>query len=208
MIRFVRAALIALAFAVAAPAVASAQAGRVAYIDSRVILSQAPGRAEAETALQKELAGFDAQVKRMGDSLNTMIANYTKAEVTLSPTAKETRQKAIRDREASYQQRADALREQAQQKQAELLGPIMERVNKAIADERTAGGYAFIFDVGAQGNAIVAADTTLNVTDRVLTRLRSTASTTPTSNPGQGAPPVGAPVSAPAGISKPKPPTR
>ncbi len=207
MNRFVRAALMTLAFTLAAP-VASAQAGRLAYIDSRAILAQAPGRAEAETALQKELAGFDAQVKRMGDSLNTMIANYTKAEVTLSPTAKETRQKAIRDREAAYQQRADALREQAQQRQAALLGPIMERVNKAIADERAAGSYAFIFDVGAQGNAIVAADTTLNVTDRILTRLRSTASATPSSVPLQSAAPTGAPVSAPAGISKPKPPTR
>lgn len=201
---FVRASLVALVAAVAVPAAASAQ-GRIAYIDSRILLSQAPGRAEAETALQKELAGFDAQVKRMGDSLNTMIASYTKAEVTLSPTAKETRQKAIRDREASYQQRADALREQAQQRQSELLGPIMERVNKAIADERAAGGFAFIFDVGSQGNAIVAADTTLNVTERVLTRLRATAST----NPGSTQPtPTGAPVSAPAGISKPKPPTR
>ena len=205
---FVRASLVALAVLAAAPAAASAQA-RIAYIDSRVLLSQAPGRAEAETALQKELSGFDAQVKRMGDSLNTLIANYTRQEVTLSPAAKETRQKAIRDREASYQQRADALREQAQQRQAELLGPIMERVNRAIADERAAGGYAFIFDVGSQGNSIVAADTALNLTDRVLTRLRSTASATPSSaTPAQQTPPAGAPVSAPAGISKPKPPTR
>ena len=204
----VRALFAALLVGAALPVAMSAQ-GRIAYIDSRVLLSQAPGRAEAETALQKELAGFDAQVKRMGDSLNTMIASYTKQEVTLSPTAKDTRQKAIREREASYQQRADALREQAQQRQSELLGPIMERVNKAIADERAAGGYAFIFDVGSQGNAIVAADTALNVTDRVLARLRATASTTPaTPPPGQPTSPAGAPVSAPAGISKPKPPTR
>ena len=40
-----------------------------------------------------------------------MMAAYTKAELTLSPATKETRQKAIRDKEAAYQDRVQGVLE-------------------------------------------------------------------------------------------------
>ena len=42
-----------------------------------------------------------------------------------------------------------------------------------IAAVRTEGQYAFIFDVAAQGQSIVAADSTLDITQTVITRLRA-----------------------------------
>ena len=90
MKNFVRAGVIALAAVAVAPAAARAQQGplKFAYIDSRAILAQAPGRAEAEAQFQKEMQTYQAQVQKMGDSLNTMMAAYTKSELTLSPAAK------------------------------------------------------------------------------------------------------------------------
>lgn len=190
-----------LALALAAPLGAQG-VPKFAYIDSRAILQAAPGRAEAEAQFQKEMQTYQTQVQRMGDSLNTLVAAYTKAEVTLSPTAKETRQKAIRERETAYQDRVRGLEQRAQKRQAELIGPIMERINQAITDVRQQEGYAFIFDVGAQGGVVVAADTTLNVTNKVLARLRTVAAA-----PAAPAP-SGASMSAPAGITKPKTPQR
>ena len=198
---FVRAGLTTLALALVATPIAAQSAPKLAYIDSRAILAQAPGRAEAEAQFQKEMQTYQTQVQRMGDSLNTLVAAYTKAEVTLSPAAKETRQKAIRDREAAYQERTQQMQQQAQQRQGELLGPIMEQINKAITDVRNADGYAFIFDVGAQGGVVVAADTTLNVTDKVIARLKVVAAAPPKA-------PTGPTMGAPAGITKPKTPER
>ena len=198
---FVRAGLATLALALVAAPIAAQSAPKLAYIDSRAILAQAPGRAEAEAQFQKEMQTYQTQVQRMGDSLNTLVAAYTKAEVTLSPAAKETRQKAIRDREAAYQERTQQMQQQAQQRQGELLGPIMEQINKAITDVRNADGYAFIFDVGAQGGVVVAADTTLNVPDKVIARLKLVAAAPPKA-------PAGPTMGAPAGITKPKTPDR
>ena len=202
MTSFVRAGVIALAACVAVPAAARAQGpAKFAYIDSRAILAQAPGRAEAEAQFQKEMQTYQGQVKLMGDSLNTMMAAYTKSELTLSPTAKEARQKTIRDKEAAYQERVQGLQEQAQQRQGELMGPIMQLINTAISDVRAQDGYAFVFDVGAQGGVVVAADTTLNITDKVIARLR-----TISARPASSVPvPNGAPMTTPAGITKPKP---
>ena len=206
---FVRAGLAALALTIA-PVALQAQAGlKIGYIDSRAILQQAPGRAEAEAAFQKEMQAYQTQVQRMGDSLQTLIAAYDKQELTLSPTAKATKQQQIRDRQAAYQERVQGLQDQAQQRQSELMGPIMERINQVISELRAQEGYSFIFDVGAQGGVVVAADTTLNLTDKVIARLKSVAvrptgagTSTPTTTP---APATGAPASQPAGINKPKP---
>lgn len=207
MKNFVRAGVIALAVVAVAPAAARAQQGplKFAYIDSRAILAQAPGRAEAEAQFQKEMQTYQAQVQKMGDSLNTMMAAYTKSELTLSPAAKEARQKTIRDKEAAYQERVQGLQEQAQQRQGELMGPIMQLINTAISDVRAQDGYSFIFDVGAQGGVVVAADTTLNVTEKVLARLRTISARPASSVP---VPTTGAPMTTPAGIAKPKPPER
>ena len=205
---FVRAGLAALALA-AAPVLAQAQgAVKIGYIDSRVILQQAPGRADAEAAFQKEMETYQGQVKRMGDSLNVLISNYDKQELTLSPTAKATRQQQIRDRQQAYQERVQSLQDQAQQRQSELMGPIMERINQVINELRAQEGYSLIFDVGAGNGVVVAADTTLNLTDKVIARLKSVAvrpaGTGATTTPSP-APATGAPSSQPAGITKPKP---
>lgn len=204
MSKFVRAGVVALAVFAVAPVAVQAQQGplKFAYIDSRALLAQAPGRAEAEAQFQKEMQSYQQQVQKMGDSLNTMMAAYTKAELTLSPAAKEARQKTIRDKEAAYQERVQGLQEQAQQRQGELMGPIMQLINTAISDVRAQDGYSFIFDVGAQGGVVVAADTTLNITEKVLARLKTISVRPASSVP---VPNSGAPMTTPAGIAKPKP---
>ena len=206
---FVRAGLAALALGIAPVALHAQAAGlKIGYIDSRVILQQAPGRAEAETAFQKEMQTYQTQVQRMGDSLNTLIASYDKQELTLSPSAKATKQQQIRDRQAAYQERVQGLQEQAQQRQSELMGPIMERINQVINELRAQEGYSFILDVGATGGVVVAADTTLNLTDKVIARLKAVAVRPTGAGPSTTPAPTGAPVTQPAGIPKPKPPAQ
>src|SRR5688572_12995852 len=87
---------------------------KVAFVDSRVIMDRAPSRREAEAMFQRETAPFEAQVKTMSDSLNAMIAAYQKKEPALSPADKEKEQKAIRDKQAEFQERTQKLQQQAQ----------------------------------------------------------------------------------------------
>jgi len=205
----VRAALAASVVALAAaPAGAQSAAPKFGYIDSRVIMEQAPGRAEAAAQYDKDVTGYRQQVQRMGDSLQALIAAYEKDEVSLSPAAKETRTKAIRDREAQYNERTQKLNEEAQRRQEELLRPITERVKKAIDEIRAEDGYAMIFDVGSGATVVVAADRNLDVTEKVLARVKTLAAAPGAAKPTAQAP-AGAPLSSPAGVTRPKnPPQR
>ena len=203
----VAAAALVLVAAPSAPLAAQAAAPgfKVGYINSAQILQSAPGRAEADAQIEKELAGFRAQVKRMGDSLNTMVADFRKAEATLSPAAKETRMRSIQQKEEEYQQRTEQLQQQAQQRQLELIRPITDQVQRVIADMRREEGYSLIFDVGNGAGVVVAADTTLDITPRVLTRLQSVARSAPAGGSTSRPAPAGA-ATQPAGVQRPKPP--
>ena len=178
---------------------------KVGYINSQQILQSAPGRVEADAQIDKELSGFRAQVKRMGDSLNAMVAEFRKAEATLSPTAKETRMRSIQQKEEEYQQRTEQLQQQAQQRQMELIKPITDQVQQVLQAIRQEEGYALIFDVGNGAGVVVAADTTLDLTQRVLTRLQTVAKAAPAGT-GTRPAPAGAAASQPAGVQRPKPP--
>lgn len=181
---------------------AAAPAGyKLAYINSQRILEQAPGRADAEAQFQREMGSYQEQIRRMSDSLKTLVDDYNKQEVILSPAARETKQREIRTREESYQQRIQQLQQQAQQREQELVRPIMQQITQVINTIRVEEGYAFVFDVAAQGGTVVAADTTLDITPRVVARLRSTAATAkPAAKPGAPSPPQ------PAGVSRPRNP--
>ena len=171
---------------------------KIAYVNSQKILAEVPGRSDAEAQMQKEMEGYRAEVQKMSDSLNDLVSAYNKAEPTLSATAKATRQKDIQTKESAYQQRVQQLEQQAQQRQAELMRPIMQNINKVIEQIRSEDGYAMVFDAGNQSGVVVAADSSLDITAKVIQRLKAAGpiSTTPQK------PPTG-PASKPLGAARP-----
>lgn len=199
-----RATKLALVITAAAAAPAMAQgAPKIAYVDSKVILSRAPGRQQAEDTFNKEMEASRQQVKKMGDSLQTMIADYQKVQATLAANVRDQREAAIRKKQEDYQNRAGQLDEQMQQRQMELVKPIMDQIRKVLDEIRQEDGYAFILDAGSDAGVIVAADRNLDITEKVISRLKPV-SATPTAATKPDSSKVG-PRTAPAGVTRPKP---
>ena len=200
---FLRATFFALTLFAAGAASAAAQTSgavpKFGYVNSAAILSQAPGRAEAEAQFNSEVKTYQAQLQRMSDSLQLLAANFDKEAPKLDSVSRETRAKSIRTKETDYQTRARQLDEQMQNRQAELIRPIMEQLQKIIENVRNEDHYSMIFDVGSQTSVIVAADKSLDITDKVLTRLKAAP------RPAAGAKPATPnPLTPkPAGVSRP-----
>ena len=197
-----RASSIALFTSLIVAGTASAQASqgtapaKIAYINSALLLQQAPGRAEAEAQFDREVGAYRQQIQRMDDSLKTLVAAFDRDAAKMDSVAREARRNSIGQREAEYQTRARGLDSTMQVRQAQLVKPIMERVQAVIETIRTEDGYSMIFDVGAQTSVVVAADKKLDLTDRVLARLKSQG--IPAAAPTSGA------VPQPAGVTRPK----
>jgi outer membrane protein len=194
----------ALTFA-SASASAQAAAPKFAYIDSRAVLQASPAAVAAQSQLEREIGPYGQQVQRMRDSLQTMIADYGKVQTTLTAAQRETREKAIRDKQTEYAQRTEKLQGDAQKRESAIMQPLMDQIRTVIEQVRTQGGYAMIFDVSASNGFVVAADKSLDLTQTVVTRvkaLKPAAAATPAAGPARGA------TAAPAGVTRPKTPSQ
>jgi outer membrane protein len=142
---------------------------RLAYINSNEVIAQTPGAADAQATFDREMARWQTEVSAFEDSLQQMITTYEQQQVMLSPQARQERQQEIMQKQLEYQQRAGDLQQVAQRRQAELVQPIFDKISIAMKDIREEQGYTMIFDAAA--GALLAADTTLDITSTVIERL-------------------------------------
>jgi len=163
-------AALALVFALAA-GTAEAQTLKIGYINSQEILAQAPGAQEAQAAFEKDMKGYTDEAQQLQDELQRMQQQLQQQELTLSPEAKRNRQQQIQDKASAAQQRMQELDQLASQRRAELIQPVMDKVNEVIEKMRVEGSYALILDVAA--GSIISADPSLDLTQEVIRRLKA-----------------------------------
>jgi outer membrane protein len=73
----------------------------------------------------------------------------------------------------------------------------MESLQKVIEQVRAEEGYAMIFDVATQTSVIVAADKSLDITEKVLAKVKAAGPPKPVGNTGPVTP-------QPSGVTAPK----
>lgn len=151
----------------AAPAAAQIKIG---FVNSQKILAEAPGVQQVQQTLQAEMARLRAPLDSMEQRLNAANTAFQQQQATLTPAAREQRQNELQQQFAAYQARGQQLQEQAQQRQQQLVQPVMTQINAAIEALRREGGFTLIVD-SSQGG-IVTVDPALDLTDRVLQRMR------------------------------------
>ena len=196
-------ALVAPMFMTLVAADAQSQAApKIAYVNPQALFQNAPGRAEAQAAFQKEADGYRAELTKMSDALTAMVSAYQKAEPKLADSVKARRQAAIQAKEDSLRSRQSELEQLANDRQNQLMAPIMETVRKVLEDIRAEDGYAMILSSEPGASVILAADKNLDVTERVIARLKTVAA----NKPATPQKPAGAPAAAPSGVVRPKPP--
>lgn len=196
---------VAMLLAVAGGSLAAQQPLKIAYVNPQALFENAPGRVQAESTFTRETAGFRAELQKLGQSLQTMVQAYQREEASLTAAQKETRQRAITATQDSLQRRQQALEEQAARRQGELMAPIMEAVRKVLEDIRIEDGYAMILSNEPGQSPILVADKNLDITERVVARLRTVSATRP-ATPATNRP--GAPTASPSGVTRPRPPER
>ena len=155
----------------------AAQQVKVGFVNSQRILAETPGVQQAQETLEREMAGLRAPLDTLEAQLQAGQQQLQQQGATLTEAARTQRQQQLQQQFAAYQQRAAAAEQQAQRRQAELVQPVMRQINAAIEAERAAGGYSYIMD--SSQNGIVAVDPSLDLTDRVLARIRGGAAAPP-----------------------------
>jgi len=154
-----------------------AQTVKIGYINSAEIVQGAPGSAEAQAQFDSELEAAQVEIQRLEAELENMNQQLQQQQLTLSPEAKANREQQLQVKMAEYQQRTGQLEQQAGQRRAELVQPIMDEITAVIEALREEGNYAMILDAAA--GSIISADPTLDLTQEVLRRLEAAAAAAP-----------------------------
>src|SRR3982751_1923813 len=68
---------------------------KIAFVNTQAIFQNAPGRAEAEAQFDREMTTLREQMKRMDDSLNTMLGDYQKTATRLDSLTRTRRETAL-----------------------------------------------------------------------------------------------------------------
>src|SRR5262245_38560950 len=166
-----------LGFATAEAVAQAAPQSTVAFVRSRRILEETPGSKEATATLQREMQKHQADLALAGDSLTKMLTDYQQKVGMMSAAAKTTQDNVIRARRQSLETRAGQLDQLMRKRQQDLLQPIMDKINKALEEVRKETRYAIVLD--ADAGAIVAADSALDLTAKVLAKLKTGAPAAP-----------------------------
>ncbi len=161
-----------LVVAVSVAATSRQQSSAIGLVNLETIMQQTPGYEEALETFSSEFAPLQQEIEAMVERRDSLLQEYERQQVVLSPTAKQEKETEIRDLQQRYEQRARDLQLQSQQREQELLAPLEQRVQAVIEGIRAERNLSIVFDL-ATLPGIAAADPALDLTPLVVQRLQS-----------------------------------
>jgi outer membrane protein len=150
---------------------ARAQAMKIGFINDEKIKESYPEWARAQEQMNIEMKAWDDEAASKQTELDELVQDYDKQKLILSEDKKKEREAAIRakrDALDAYTRQIYGPNGTAEKKQMDLIGPLLDKVNRAIQLVAEEGGYDVIFTLQSGLGYI---KPTYEVTDKVLEQL-------------------------------------
>lgn len=146
---------------------------KVGYVDSQRILNEFDEAREAQAKLDMEAKKLQDEYQRLLAKLDSLNREYERQRLIMSETRRKEKEDEIMELQKQIQDfQVNKLGPNGEiyQKQAELVGPVLEKIKKVIQKIGEEENYDYIFDTVA-GN-ILYADPAHDLTDKVLYELK------------------------------------
>jgi outer membrane protein len=148
------------------------QEAKFGHIDLQGLIQLMPERKTAEENYNKQVKElgdeYDAQQKELQDKYKDYIAKRDSLS-DIVRTAKETEIQDMQQRIQNFQQ---VVQQQLQQKQTDMLKPIFQKAQKAVADVAKEKGLIYVFDVnGELGTVLYHSNESLDILPLVKVKL-------------------------------------
>ncbi|QSW90577.1 MULTISPECIES: OmpH family outer membrane protein [Flavobacterium] len=153
MMKQIKTLLIAAILVLGASNTMNAQA-KVAHVDVSEIMSKMPAMLDAQNQLQKLSGTYDAEYKKMVDEYQTKIKKYEAEAATVTEAVNGDRSKEVQDMQKRIVDYRDNAQKELQQKETDIVKPLMEKVRASIQKIGKAKGYQYVLD----GSTLLLAD--------------------------------------------------
>ncbi|MEY4111396.1 MAG: hypothetical protein RLZZ46_1752 [Bacteroidota bacterium] len=121
-------------------------AQKAGHVNLNDLLLLLPERKKAETDIQDFAKQLEGQMKTMRAEYENKVSEYQAKETSMTDPVKLDKQKEIANLEERIQNFQSTAQESLQQKQSELLEPMIEKAKKAIAEVAKEKGYNVVID--------------------------------------------------------------
>jgi len=155
---------------------------KIAYIRSEYIFNNYEPYIEAQKQLEEyQKKEFDT-LQKMKDELDKKFKEAQDKALLMTPEMKQTKMEELTKQGEELDRRYEALMNPETglivKKQAELLQPIIDRINEVLMRIAKNEQYDFIFDAtpGPQGNTILFANEKYDISDQILNELKKESS--------------------------------
>jgi len=125
------------------------QSQKLGHIDRSALMRSLPERTETSTKLETFAKTLDARLKAMSDEYTAKLAGMDPPPGGMTSTERDMAQRDL----GELEQRIRAAQEKAQEDmvrmEEELMKPMIDRTNAAIAEVAAAHNFAYIFDASS-----------------------------------------------------------
>lgn len=135
---------------------ATAQA-KVAHIDVSELMATMPAMKTAQGQFEKISKSYDAEYQTMASEYQTKMKKYQTEAETVSEAVNETRSKEMQEMGARIQGYRETAQKELEQKQLDIIKPVMEKAQQAIQKVAKAKGYDYVLDA-SNGSGVLMAE--------------------------------------------------
>ena len=145
MMKQIKSLLIAAILILTASNTMNAQA-KVAHVDVSEIMSKMPAMLDAQNQLQKLSGTYDTEYKKMVDEYQVKIKKYEAEAATVTEAVNGDRSKEVQDMQKRIVDYRDNAQKELQQKETDIVKPLMEKVRTSIQKVGKAKGFQYVLD--------------------------------------------------------------
>jgi outer membrane protein len=119
---------------------------KVAHVDTNEIMSKMPAMMEAQKQLDNLQKTYDKEFKTMVDEYQSKLEKYNREAETVTEQLNIDRAKEIQDMEKRIQDYRQTAQKELNQKEEDLMKPLMDRAKAAIEKVGKAKGFQYVIN--------------------------------------------------------------
>ena len=119
---------------------------KVAHVEVSEIMSKMPAMLDAQKQLEKLSTTYDGDYKKMVEEYQAKLKKYEAESATVTDAVNGERSKEVQDMQKRIVDFRDNAQKELQQKESEIVKPLMEKVRASIQKVGKAKGFQYVLD--------------------------------------------------------------
>ena len=129
---------------------------KTAHVDVNEIMAKMPAMLDAQKQLEKLSTTYDSEYKKMVEEYQGKLKKYEAEAATVTEAINGERSKEVQDMQKRIVDYRDNAQKELQQKESDIVKPILEKVRASIQKVGKAKGFQYVLD----GSSLLLADGT------------------------------------------------